>query len=175
MFLEFALQNLLEMLHALNWHVSRLITHGNCHILGVDKRLFEHSIFLCIAELAQSSLHEAHVSLAIWLVDQTILPDTVALVSPHADQTERIAFIQSSLRKHHVLDNIGEVSQVELVMELLSGRHELRSVCHRSEHNHCRVDDLRAKVLANLVESTLFHVVFENLAVDRFEDVFFSS
>ena len=58
-------------------------------------------------------------------------------------------------------------------MELLSSGHELRGVGHILEDDHRSVDNLRAEVLTLLVKA-LYHVIFENLLIDRLQNVLLS-
>jgi hypothetical protein len=58
-------------------------------------------------------------------------------------------------------------------VELLSSGHELRGVGHLLEDDHRSVDNLRAEVLTRLVKA-LCHVIFENLLIDRLQNVLLS-
>ena len=46
-----------------------------------------------------------------------------------------------SLGVHQVHGDLGEVTQVDLVMELAGCRHELRTSCNHSENRRSSVDD----------------------------------
>ena len=66
--------------------------------------------------------------------EETIVPDTLALVGPQASQSNIILLVNGWLSEQEVLDNLGEVPHVELVVELQSGGHELRGVSQRVEN-----------------------------------------
>ena len=78
----------------------------------------------------------------VLLGNESILPGSVALMCPHSDDSKRIALVNLGLSHSDVLDNSGEVSQVELVMELLSSRHELWRHSNGQEHVHGSIDDI---------------------------------
>lgn len=55
-------------------------------------------------------------------------------------------------------------------MELLCRWHELWRVRHGGEDNHCRINDLRAQVLTDLIE--ILHVIAQDLLIDSLQNVF---
>lgn len=66
----------------------------------------------------------------------------MALMCPESNDTEWVSSIVIWLSEHDVLGDLGEVSKVELVMELTSSWHEL-SICGNSkEHRHGCIHDL---------------------------------
>ena len=77
------------------------------------------------------------------------------------------------LSKHHVLDDLREVSQVELVMEFLSSWCELRCISDSQEDGHCSIYNLPSKLMILLIE--LPHVILKDLEVNRTQDILFSS
>ena len=78
----------------------------------------------------------------VLLGNKSILPGSVALMCPHSDDSKRVSLVNLWLSLGEVLDNFGEVSQVELVMELLSSRHELWRHSNGQEHVHGSIDDV---------------------------------
>lgn len=88
---------------------------------------------------------------------------------PHSDDSKRVSLVNLRLSHCQVLDNSREVSQVELVMELLCSWHELRRHSNGQEHVHCSIDDV-VRQLGN-VGIELFHMVIKNLEVNSLEDV----
>jgi hypothetical protein len=109
----------------------------------------------------------------IFRFDESILPDSVALVSPHSSKTKLVTLVDVGLSLQDVLDNLGEISQVELIMELLSSRHELRRVGHGHKDSHSGLDNPWSKVRALLIEGV--HVVLENLEIDLGKCISFGS
>jgi hypothetical protein len=140
---------------------------------GVDQRFGKDIVFLDVSELLASNPHEVHVSYVIFRFDQSILPDSVALVSPHSGETFRITLVDAGYSLQHVLNNLGEISQVELIMELSSSGHELRRVGHLHEHSHGSFNDPGSKVRALLVEG--YHVVLKDLQIDLSQHFSFGS
>lgn len=74
---------------------------------------------------------------------------------------------------HDVHHDSSEVSQVELVVELLSSRHEHGIVGNGQEHFHSGIYNFAAERLNLVVE--VGEVVLQNLIIDGVEDFFFSS
>jgi hypothetical protein len=52
-----------------------------------------------------------------------------------------LLFVVSWLSKVDILDNFREVSKIELIMELFSGRHELRRQRYSQEYRHRGIYD----------------------------------
>lgn len=98
---------------------------------------------LKLGELLESIGHEVVVRLNILISNESISPDSVALMDPHSHKSKLVVLVKIWLGQHEVLNNLGEVSQVELVMELHSSRHELRRVGNGQEHCHCCIDQLQ--------------------------------
>lgn len=74
---------------------------------------------------------------------------------------------------HHVLNDLREVTQVELVVELLGSGHELRRVRQLSECDGGGVDDTLGQSLTLSIKSAKMRV--KDLIIDCCEDIFLSS
>ncbi len=61
------------------------------------------------------------------------MEDAHALVDPEACETQVIRTIVCGVGLHDVLDDLREVSQVELIVELLGCGHELGGVSYSDE------------------------------------------
>ena len=90
-----------------------------------DKRGLKESVFLVVSEFFQSILKEYHLGVTIFFEDESIVEDSHAFVDPESGEVEVVTSVVSGVGRHAVLDNLGEVTQVELVMELLGSGHEL--------------------------------------------------
>jgi len=94
-------------------------------------------------------------------------------MNPQSCKIEVPSTIVSGIGLHHVLNDLGEVTQVELIVELLGGGHKLRGVGQLCEGDSGRVDDTLGQGLALGIEGA--HVRVENLVIDGREDVLFGS
>lgn len=116
--LELGLKYISKFFHLLNglvrWFVA--LAHGNER--GVDERFLEDNFFLEVSKLFEAVSHVAHVCVDIIIKEEPIEPDSVALVSPHADESGRVLLVGSWLSEHAVLNDLGDITHVELVMEL---------------------------------------------------------
>jgi len=73
---------------------------------------------------------------------------THALVNPESSQSQIVSTVVCGVGLHNVLDDLGEITQVELVMELPGSGHELRRVSDLSEGNGGSINDLLGEALA---------------------------
>jgi len=118
-----------------------------------DKRLSEDLSFLVVNELLfLGSNHGLHVLLVILIKDKSILPDTVALVSPKSNDFHGLSFEFLGGSVTDVLDNLGKISHVELVMELESGGSEFGVLGHVYESLLGSGNDLGGHLLDVLIE-----------------------
>ena len=62
-------------------------------------------IFLAINEFITYSLHVFYISFNNLIEDKSILPNSVALMSPKFDNTKSIGLISGSLSKYDVLND----------------------------------------------------------------------
>jgi hypothetical protein len=60
---------------------------------SVEERLLENLLLLELNELLEAVSHEVHVSTDVFWEEQSILPDSVAFMSPHADKAHRVGFV----------------------------------------------------------------------------------
>jgi len=65
----------------------------------------------------------------------------MALVGPHTNELKGLAFENVRLSIKQVLSNLRVVTQVELVVELASRRHELRTSGNHSEYFRGSIDE----------------------------------
>jgi hypothetical protein len=132
----------LEVVHISNGHQRGFVALASRDKAGEDQGLFEDLFGLQVTrEVLESGVHEAHVGLNVLREQETIEPDTVALVSPKTSEHERLSLEHVILRVHDVLNNLGEVTQIELVMELASGGHKAGIFTHYIEDIHSSIDD----------------------------------
>jgi hypothetical protein len=73
---------------------------------------------------------------------------THALVNPESGESQIVSTIVCGVGLHQVLDDLGEITQVELVMELLGSGHKLGRVSNLSEGNGGSINDLLGEALA---------------------------
>ena len=95
----------------------------------------------------------------------------MALVSPHTCETKRVLGVGRVLDLQQVLDDLGEVTQVELVVELLGGGHELGRQRDAEEHGLGRINNSLGVAVEGAVE--VAEVVLEHLMVDRVKNFLF--
>lgn len=139
---ELSFQNGLEDVHAYNWLVEWLMALARRDVGGVQKWSLKDILWLELSEFLHTSLHEVQVRGMVLLSDESVLPGSVALMCPKSDQVKSLTLVHSWLSKHDVLHNSREVSQVELVMELLCSGHELWRHSDGQEHIHSGIDDV---------------------------------
>jgi hypothetical protein len=151
--------------------VRGIVTLAGINERSEDKRRSEDSRFLVVNELLfLGGNHGLHVLVVILIEDKSILPDTVALVSPKSTDFHRLSFEFLGGGVTDVLDNLGEISHVELVMELESGGSELGVLGHVYENLLGSGNDLGSHLLDVLIE--LSEVTSEDLTVDGVENFF---
>ena len=93
----------------------------------------------------------------------------MALVSPQSHYLVFLALVVLGLGGQNVLNDLGEVSHVELVEELLGRGGELRVLRHVSEHYLSGLDNLRSLLLGLFIE--LLEVVDQQLRVNSGQDL----
>jgi len=140
--LELGFKDTLKVVHSLDWKVRSFVAFACSHIGGVEKWLSVHILWFEIWELLESIGHEVSIRFMILLSDESILPNSVAFVNPESDDSKRVALVVIWLSKHQILNNLREISQVELVMELECSWHELSRVCNCQEYSHCSINEL---------------------------------
>ena len=151
--------------------VRRIVTLACINEGSEDKRRSEDSSFLVINEvLLLGGNHGLQVLLVILIKDKSILPDTVALVSPQSNDFHRLSFEFLGGGVTDVLDNLGEISHVELVMELESSGSKLGVLTHVYESLLGSSNDLGSHFLDVLIE--LSEVTSKDLTVDGAKDFF---
>jgi len=92
------------------------------------------------------------VLLHIFSKDESIGPNTIALVSPKSNHFHRLSFEFLRSGVTNVLNNLSKISHVELVMELESSRSELRVLRHVYEALLSSSNNLRTHLLDALIE-----------------------
>jgi hypothetical protein len=107
----------------------------------------------------------------IFVHDKSVLPNTVALVYPQASNVKFFTFVFLSLRTHDVLNDLGKVTHVELIEELLGSGRKLGVLAHVQKDFLCSTDDFRSQFLDFLVEFT--EMRREHLTVDRAKNLLF--
>mmetsp|Transcript_43975 Transcript_43975/g.58339 ORF Transcript_43975/g.58339 Transcript_43975/m.58339 type:complete len:354 (+) Transcript_43975:2013-3074(+) len=172
-FSEFTLKGLFKVLHLLNRLVRGLVTLAHRDEGGVDERLSEDDLFLVVSEFLQTVPHEVHVGVDVLFEEESIEPDSVALVSPHADESRGVALVGGGLSEHQILHNLRNISHVELVVELAGSGGELRREGNASEDIDGGRDEFGDDVDAGRVE--WLEVLHHHLLVDREQDVLLRS
>jgi hypothetical protein len=163
--IELSVKSSTEFLVVLDGSVRGIVTLAGINEGGEDKGFAEDLSFLVINELLfLGGNHGLHVLIEILIKDESILPDTVALVSPKSNDFHGLTleFLRSGVA--NVLDNLGEISHVELVMELKSSGSELGVLGHINESLLGSGDDLGSHLLDVLIE--LSEVTSKDLRVD---------
>jgi hypothetical protein len=100
----------------------------------------------------------------IFFFDKSILPKSVAFVTPHSSNSKSVTLVNIRSSQEHVLDDLSEISQVELIMELSSSGHELRLGSHLHEHIHSGINDPWSHITNLFLESV--EMVLEDLEID---------
>jgi len=95
----------------------------------------------------------------------------MALVGPHTDELKGLAFENVRLCVHQVHCDLGEVTQVELVVELAGCGHELWASSDHSENFGGSIDNSLIVTFECAIE--VFEVVCEDLTEDSSKDVLF--
>lgn len=111
------------------------------------------------------------VLLHIFSEDESIGPNTIALVSPKSNNFHRLSFVFLRSGVTNVLNNLSEISHVELVMELESSRSELRVLRHIYEALLSSSNNLRTHLLDVFIEFS--EVTSEDLAVNSSKNFLF--
>jgi len=140
---------------------------------SVDHGGLQEYLFLEVREFFHSVFEEVHECLTIFIENQTIVENTHALVDPQASETQVIASVVLRICLHNVLDDLGEVSQVELVVEFLGSGHKLGRVGNGNEGRHSCIDYLLSESLAFVIKAAEVRV--EDLVIDGLQDFLLSS
>jgi hypothetical protein len=147
------------------------MTFAGCDEAGVDKGLFKDNFLLHVWELFNTCTHHVHVSFNVFREQETVKPNAMALVGPHTNELKGLAFENVRLGVHQVHCDLGEVTQVELVVELAGCGHELWASSDHSENFGGSIDDSCIVTFECAIE--IFEVVCEDLTEDSSEDVLF--
>ena len=162
-----------KVLHLLNRLVSWLVTLAHRDERSVNQRFSEDNLFLEFYELLETVSHEVHVGGDILWEEESIEPDSVALVSPHAHDSRWVTLVGGGLSQHDVLHNLGNISHVELIMELDGSGGELGRKGDTREDINGSLYDLGCNIDALLIEG--LEVFHEHLGIDCRKDVLFGS
>jgi hypothetical protein len=168
---KFTVKSTTEFFIVLDGSVRRIVTLASVNEGSEDERSTENLSLLVINELLfLSSNHGLLVLFEILIKDKSILPDTVALVSPKSNDFHGLTleFLGGSVT--HVLDNLSEISHVELVMELKSSGSEFGVLGHVYESLLSGSNDLGSQLLDVLLE--LSEVTSKDLTVDSVKNFF---
>jgi len=76
----------------------------------------------------------------------------MALVDPQTGDFDLLALVLLCLGAHNILNDLGKVTHVELIEELLSSWGELGVLAHIEEHLLGGIDDLGCQFLDLLIE-----------------------
>ena len=86
-------EDLFQFVIILNGLVGRFVTFALCNERSVNEGLLKHSLFLVINKLLQTVSHVVVIEVDIFFEEETVEPDSVTLVSPHAHNTSRISLV----------------------------------------------------------------------------------
>jgi hypothetical protein len=162
---KFTVKSTTEFFIVLDGSVRRIVTLASVNKGSEDERSTENLSLLVINELLfLSSNHGLGVLFEILIKDKSILPDTVALVSPESNNFHWFAFELLRLSHHDVLHNFSEITHIKHVMEFLGSGSKLGVLAHISEYLLSSVNNSRGQLLDTLIE--LREVVSKELSVN---------
>lgn len=166
------MQDITEFLSVLNTSVRSIVTLACVNEGSVDEWLLEDDLLVNVS-IQERTLHCTRHGLGVLVdvlsTDESVSPNSVALVSPQSHYLVFFALVVLGLGCQNVLNDLGEVSHVELVEEFLRCGGELRVLRHVSEHYLSSLDNLRSLLLGLFIE--LLEVVDQQLRVNSGQDL----